>query len=673
MTNSIKEFKKDEGGASVELSGDKLILEIRRQRMSAALMAKRTAEGQRLVETPQAGRILADIIEEDNVDGFISAIEWQIDDPSVIFNFLGPSNNSLLHIAVAVGKDDILGLLLDNVSDKIAAQNDWGDTPFHIAAKTGKSRAVEMLISRARDLRNVEILRMKNKHGNTALHEAVINCHIDVVRLLLEEDVDSVYLKNKAEKSPLYLALDTSNYDIFGTLFSLELKPSKIQGLPPVHGVIVRRDYGLLDKILNKNMELLKMTDSKGGNVLHLAAFQNDFQVFRLLQSEIPYFARQRDSNGDLPIHIASKMGHVKLIKKLHPESNLLNKQEQTILHVAAKYGRASAVEYILRHPEWMWINDKDGDGNTAFHLAAINSQPAALIMLMRDKRIDSSILNQEHFTAFDIALNCIEKEQTLRKIFAFTLLRGASSISSADRIILNPEARDKTFPIFITFPTFSENEKLPKVDQLRDDINTRLVVATLVTTVTFAAGFAVPGGFNGSDTASKHYRGMATMLDKRMFQAFAVCNTIAMFCSMTSVVGLALAHRIDAHLANIACWRATVMLSIALPTMSAAFLTGVILTVGKLPWLATTILILGYVFLLIITGASLSVFFPPFMQYFPFFWSHLRPIRPLLSWFILFLIYFLGVETCISDDSKEDKTASKTSASPPLDGGGKD
>ncbi|XP_039160414.1 protein ACCELERATED CELL DEATH 6-like [Eucalyptus grandis] len=364
-------------------------------------------------------------------------------------------------------------------------------------------------------------------------------------------------------------------------------------------------------------------------------------------------------------------MGHVLLIKKLYRESQSVNKRGQTVLHLAAKYGRASVVRYILRDSELgKLINERDYDGNTALHLAVMHSQLAALIPLVLDTRIDPRLLNHRDFTAFDIALDRIRKEYTFQKLLAFTLLRSVSPKSSADQIILKREARHEAFPVFFFIGL---NEKLSDLNQLRDDVNTRLVVATLVTTVTFAAGFAVPGGFNSSDTASKDYRGMATMLDKRMFQSFAICNTIAMFCSMTSVVNLMLAHRSDAHLANAACWRATVSLSIALPAMSAAFLTGVILTVDKLPWLATTILILGYVFLLIITGGSLSQFFAPFIQCFPFFWRRLPPIRPLLSWFFLASIFFLGGETSISDDSEVDKTASETSASRALDGGGED
>ncbi|KAK3404383.1 hypothetical protein EUGRSUZ_K00701 [Eucalyptus grandis] len=259
MSKSIKEeIQKDEGGASTELLENKMdsleeeeIWKSRRERMNNTLAAAQAAEGQDPAKTYADARKLADVIKGADVEMFISAIEELPNqtDPSAIFNFLGLWSGSLLHIAAAANKDDILRLLLDHVSDHlIAAHNEWGDTPLHMAAKAGGSRAATMLICRARDLLNVEgnnrILRMKNKHGNTALHEAVFNGHLNMVRLLLREDLEPVYWMNVTEKSPLYLALDTNNATIHEVLFSLSLEPSKIEGMPPVHGAVVRRDCG---------------------------------------------------------------------------------------------------------------------------------------------------------------------------------------------------------------------------------------------------------------------------------------------------------------------------------------------------------------------------------------------------------------------------------------------
>lgn len=76
---------------------------------------------------------------------------------------------------------------------------------------------------------------------------------------------------------------------------------------------------------------------------------------------------------------------------------------------------------------------------------------------------------------------------------------------------------------------------RLPKEESIRDRVNTLFVVATLVATVTFAAAFAIPGGYNNSGPQD----GMATLLTKYMFQAFVIFNTIAMYSAILVAVCL--------------------------------------------------------------------------------------------------------------------------------------
>ncbi|KAI6672673.1 hypothetical protein NL676_000579 [Syzygium grande] len=435
MDASIQELvQKDEGGASLNMLDDGM--DSMKEEKTA-----RTAEQQDPAEVYAAARKLADVIKGANVEGIVSTIETLAHQThsSAIFNFRGLPRGSLLHIAAATGKSNILRLLLDHVdAHLIAAEDDWGNTPLHCATKAKALGVAGMLIHRARDLPNVEtILRIKNKNGNTALHEAVLTCDVEMVRFLLNEDLEPVYWQNAGQKSPLYLAIETNNPAIHDILFSLSLEPSKIEGLPPIHGAITHSDDLVADKILEQNVKLFAMTDSRGK-------------------------------------------------------------------------------EYTIR--------------------------------------------NQSAWLA--LACSCIGKVSP-----------------SKDLIIFRPEAREKESGRLVR-----SRNKMPKRKIVNDYIDSRMVVATLVATVTFAAGFAVPGGFNGSDTASKDDRGMATMLDNKMFQAFAICNTIAMFCSMTAVVNLIWRRSSDVHIAITAYESTTLPLKIALPAMSVAFLTGVTLTVGKLP-----------------------------------------------------------------------------------------
>ncbi|KAF8008133.1 hypothetical protein BT93_K1963 [Corymbia citriodora subsp. variegata] len=401
-------------------------------------------------------------------------------------------------------------------------------------------------------------------------------------------------------------------------------------------------------------MKLFAM-DSKGNNVFHLAALLNKLRVFELLGPRTEYLAREENLNGDLPIDIASKRGHVALINKLHPVSRSVNKQGQTVLHVAAKYGRASAVRYILRHSDLkMLINERDHAGNTALHLAAIYSQPAALISLAWDERIDLFLLNYKGLTAFDIALDHVRREYSFRKWLAARVLESVSD-ESRDLFVQRPEAQDQEHSMLDVLKS-NTNPKLYK-----EAVNSRLVVAALVAAVTFTAGFTVPGGFNGWDTASKEERGVAVMLDKRMFQFFAICNAIAMFCSMIAVILLMMAQQSDYYKAIAARRHSLAPLRTALLAMSIAFLIGVTLTIAKLPWLANTIFYPGLIFLLLISCAAFS-------EYTPFFWIRCRPIRLLMLELGLAYINWWKVETCLLHDSKENSKAGRTSVHGHLD-----
>lgn len=76
---------------------------------------------------------------------------------------------------------------------------------------------------------------------------------------------------------------------------------------------------------------------------------------------------------------------------------------------------------------------------------------------------------------------------------------------------------------------------QLPNKKSYKDRVNTLLVVTTLVATVTFAAGFTMPGGYNNSGPRD----GKAILLTQLMFQVFVICNTMAMYSSVLVAVTL--------------------------------------------------------------------------------------------------------------------------------------
>ncbi|KAM3268262.1 hypothetical protein P3S67_031203 [Capsicum chacoense] len=61
-----------------------------------------------------------------------------------------------------------------------------------------------------------------------------------------------------------------------------------------------------------------------------------------------------------------------------------------------------------------------------------------------------------------------------------------------------------------------------------------QLVVATLLVTVTFAAGFTLPGGFESDDNSPN--KGMAILIRKSAFRAFVITDAITFACSAGAI-----------------------------------------------------------------------------------------------------------------------------------------
>lgn len=141
-------------------------------------------------------------------------------------------------------------------------------------------------------------------------------------------------------------------------------------------------------------------------------------------------------------------------------------------------------------------------------------------------------------------------------------------------------------------------------MDHWKDRVNTLLLVSTLIATVTFAAGFTMPGGYN----ESKSNHGMAILLNKVAFQAFVICDTMAMYSAILVSVTLIWAQLGDLTLMINSLRLAVPLLGISLTMMSLAFMAAVYVVISKLVWLSYVVLILG-----LISLACLLTLFIPF------------------------------------------------------------
>lgn len=139
------------------------------------------------------------------------------------------------------------------------------------------------------------------------------------------------------------------------------------------------------------------------------------------------------------------------------------------------------------------------------------------------------------------------------------------------------------------------KKEKEVRTQRLKHISNTHLLVATLIATVTFAAGFSLPGGFN--DEGSN--KGKAVFSTKLAFKAFLLSDSIAFYCS-TAAVFLHFFASLEEnyHLLLRFIKFSAILTYLAILGMVIAFTSGIYLVLPNSSGLSTSAFVLGCLFL---------------------------------------------------------------------------
>ncbi|RVW73209.1 hypothetical protein CK203_057353 [Vitis vinifera] len=113
------------------------------------------------------------------------------------------------------------------------------------------------------------------------------------------------------------------------------------------------------------------------------------------------------------------------------------------------------------------------------------------------------------------------------------------------------------------------KKERKEYISQLQKQGETHLIVSALITTVTFAAGFTLPGGYKEDD-------GQAILSKKAAFSAFVVTDTIAMVSSLCAVFVhfLMTLHKRGKYLEKHLLWAFSLTM-VGMGAMAIAFATG--------------------------------------------------------------------------------------------------
>ncbi|XP_062119781.1 protein ACCELERATED CELL DEATH 6-like isoform X2 [Humulus lupulus] len=531
---------------------------------------------------------------------------------------LTPERNTVLHVHIITTSrttnqtTTFVEGILDLCPTLLMQTNAREETPLLMAARYDHHHIVDFLIERAKlsqpqdleeDISSVQtMIRMKNEEEDTALHEAARFGHLEVVQILTREDPHFSYSANKAGETPLYIAVQCRHQDLVKEILNNCSSPatSGPNGRTALHAAST--NIGITKMLLDKVDYLTKQADDDGFIPLHYVACfdsSNVVEITKMLLENNESSAYIKNKKGMTALHIAAynECYGDKIMKEILascPDSyEQVDNEGRNVLHHAVSTTCLSNVNFILEHASLIGghylLNRKDKEGNTPLlHMAATSSWNLPILKsLLSHPKVNRMSLTKQNNNIRDVYM--IQFKQY--EVRMLDLFNKYSIEPSVGKHILELELN-------------RENIKYVQKEVITKMKESSLVTSTLIATVTFAAGFTMPGGYI-SDEVGHRQQGSAVLRNNTAFQAFIITNTMAMLLSATSVflnifLNISFVEGVNDH-RKWNYYKVCMSLTIyALVLMMIAFVTGTYAVLSLSAPLAITTCFIGSLFFVI-------------------------------------------------------------------------
>ncbi|CAM0151717.1 unnamed protein product [Urochloa decumbens] len=434
--------------------------------------------------------------------------------------------NTVLHVAAEKGYSELIQELhhkfREEVKDLLSRRNSALDTPLHCAARAGSDMAVTDLIKLAQDCGESILLGGKNEAGDTALHLAARHGHVEAVKALVSASVAVAADENKVGASPLYLAVMSGSVKAVKEI--IDKCPDDASYAGPgsqnaLHAAVFQSSK-MVDILMEWRPDLASKDDDSGSSPLHYASSDGDCKVVEAILGAAPEAVYKKDKDGLSALHVAARMGHRRVVKALlerRPDAGeLRDKHGQTFVHAAAAEGRSPVVSLAIERFRDSksklrgLLDAQDKEGNTPLHLAVAKGASGVVDALLRKGEVRVDVLNNDGHTPLDLATN--SKSYFTMVSLVVTLVAFKASPQ--------PKRQDHLEP-------WSSHGVTQGIEK---SCNNLVVVAVLIATVAFAAGFNVPGGVaDGS--------GQANLRKNPAFVCFLFLDTLAVVTSVAAAI----------------------------------------------------------------------------------------------------------------------------------------
>ncbi|KAJ8774022.1 hypothetical protein K2173_009453 [Erythroxylum novogranatense] len=495
--------------------------------------------------------------------------------------------------------------------------NSDGETPLHLAACLGYTDVLAVLIDECATLEDdiekgvkavTRLMGMTNEAEDTALHLAVRQNHLDVVEKLLSKS-DQYQLNNaiqygpnNAGETPLYLAAERGFQRVVHALLK-NSGASQVDGGPngktALHAAAIRGDAVITKMILEdaeKSKSLPKKEDDKGWIPLHYAADLGSLAVvILLLDANVSLAYKPTKKEKMVALHLAARTGSApvmaELICRCPSCCDLVDDRGRNVIHFAIESGKKEAIKYVLNNPFLnRLLNKNDDQGNPPLHL------------LRQYSYTHFKAFNSKNRNALDIILPIYDLVNN-RRGFVERLKKPGTRARQR-----HVEEEDKAEGTMISSKEANEAMRNDLLSLMRDARQSHLVVATLIATVTFAAGFTLPGGYKDAGDPEE---GGAILTRRRAFQAFVISDTVALMLSIAAILLYFLLAKVSLTSERVfsVFGIATDLVVYATVAMVVAFLSGMYSVLLHSSLLAISVCVVGGFFFVACPSSPLWIF----------------------------------------------------------------
>lgn len=336
-----------------------------------------------------------------------------------------------LHYSIKLGHDKISSLLIDRYEvepllelEKITSKNTTS-LPIHtaVSSKNEKLDIVVQILEKVKKAESNYLLNLMfyrlNEFKQSILQIAITRGHLNIIEAILKDYYIEFDKLDGNGNLPIHMAAFTGNVNILDILIKLKLvrcSPNS-KNETPLHIAAQKNRFAFITKFLkydkehhdemnepednNDDKPCIQRLNNNGYPPLFSALLMDHLHSVQVLAQDPDIDYTFQDKNGDSAFHICAQFNNSESLRYMLKNPNfidnifLLNKNDETPLHLAGKFGNIEIFKIILAKfydgtldGKDQYLSSRDKNGRTCFHLTCIAGYHNIVYYLTKDLKL---------------------------------------------------------------------------------------------------------------------------------------------------------------------------------------------------------------------------------------------------------------------------------------------